>query len=102
MGAGYYRRVKETFIKSVAVSTAIATVGWFIIKFFPEVLLSIFGDNDPAMIEFACKTMRTFLGLVLVAGFYADVIALAIGVVLAAKELMALNRKIKSEEAASG
>lgn len=152
MGAGYYRRVRETFVKSVAVSTTISTIGWLIIKFFPEVLLSIFGNNDPAMIDFACKTMRTFLGLVLVAGFnivlggyfqatghavaafimsmsrqiiallpllfilplfwgldgilyagfYADVIALAIGVTLAARELVTLNKKIKSEESASG
>lgn len=148
MGAGCYRRVRETFVKSVIVSTAIATVGWLIITFFPDVLLSIFGNNDPAMIEFACKTMRIFLGLVFVAGFnivtgnyfqatghaaaalvmslsrqiiallpllfilplffglngilyagfYADAIALVIGVVLAFKEFKALNIKIKQEE----
>ncbi len=68
-GAGLYDRVKKTYIYSVVISTTISTIGWIFISFFPQIVLSIYGNNDPEMIDFACRAMRIFLGLVCVSGF---------------------------------
>lgn len=68
-GARNYKRIKQTYTYSVVAATTVSTIGWIMIRFFPEVLLSIFGNNDPEMIDYACKAMRTFLGAVFVAGF---------------------------------
>lgn len=68
-GAGNYKRIKQTYKYSVISSICVSTIGWILVAFFPEFVLSIFGKNDPAMIEYACKAMRTFLGAVFVAGF---------------------------------
>ena len=68
-GAGLYDRVKKTYIYSVVISTTISTIGWIFISFFPHIVLSIYGNNDPEMIDFAGRAMRIFLGLVCVSGF---------------------------------
>ncbi len=68
-GAEHYHRVKETYIKSVKAASIVSIVGWAIILFFPSAIMSIYGNNDPAMTDFACYAIRIFLGGVLCAGF---------------------------------
>lgn len=68
-GAHNYKRIKQTYTYSVIAATTVSTIGWILVTFFPEVMLSVFGNNDPEMIDYACKVMRTFLGAVFVAGF---------------------------------
>ncbi|MGN0383414.1 MAG: MATE family efflux transporter [Eubacterium sp.] len=68
-GAANYIRVKKAYIRSVALSTTISILGWLFIQFNPESILSIYGGKDPAMIDFACKSMKIFMGGVCAAGF---------------------------------
>ncbi len=68
-GAKKYKRVRSAYIKSVVAATTVSTLGWIVIQLFPDVLLSIYGDNDPVMKAFAVKAMRIFLGGFCVAGF---------------------------------
>jgi len=68
-GAEKYRRLKETYYKSAIAATIVAVIGWVLVVFFPRTVLSIYGNNDPVLFQFAEKTMRLFLGGVFVAGF---------------------------------
>lgn len=68
-GAGNHKRVRKTYLISVAAATVVSTVGWMLLELIPSTLLSIYGDNDPVMKEFAVKAMRLFLGGFCVAGF---------------------------------
>lgn len=68
-GAGFDRRVKETFQKAMAAATAVSIAGWLVCAVFPEMILRLFGMNHPAYIEFGIRCMRIFLLGMIVAGF---------------------------------
>lgn len=68
-GAGQYRRLKDTYWLSVISATVVSVIGWCMVMFFPDIVLSIYGKKDLSMINFAEKAMRLFLGGVFVAGF---------------------------------
>lgn len=68
-GANNPHRIKETYIKAVTMATIVATIGWLLCMLIPDVLLSIFGSNDPNFFAFAQKCMRLFMLGVFFAGF---------------------------------
>lgn len=68
-GARKYKRVRSAYLISTIAATIVSTVGWIAIELFPSTILSIYGDNDPVMKEFAVKAMKVFLGGFCVAGF---------------------------------
>ena len=61
MGAGNYKRVKETFIKAVLVSLSISIFFFIAFQFYPDNIILIFGSGDELYIEFARKYLRIFL-----------------------------------------
>lgn len=61
MGAGNYKRVKETFIKAVLVSLSISIFFFIAFQFYPDNIILMFGSGDELYIEFARKYLRIFL-----------------------------------------
>ena len=67
-GAGKLHRSKKTFILSATVCFIAATVGFIFFQFFPQVVISIFGSGEAGYEEFAEKTMRIFLSMLMLNG----------------------------------
>lgn len=67
VGAGNYKRVKETFRKCILATAAVGLIATVIFEFCPEAIINIFGSNsgNPALyMQFAVLTFRIFLSLV--------------------------------------
>jgi|SRR5690554_432090 len=60
-GAGQFKRVKDTLKIAVAAATILVTVGYIIIMFFPDRLISMFNPHDEEMIAFGVRAIRTFM-----------------------------------------
>ncbi len=68
-GAGNYRRVRRTYLTTIAITVAMSTVVWILFITVPQLFIDIFGDSNPQFNEFASKALRTYLGAVILAGF---------------------------------
>ena len=68
-GAGLEQRVKETYWKSAGAATVVSVIGWLGCMALPDVILRLFGMNDPAYLVFGVRCMRIFLFGMLAAGF---------------------------------
>ncbi len=67
-GAKQLHRSKETFKLSALICFAVAAVGFLVFQFAPQAVISIFGSGEPAYNEFAEKTMRIFLSMIMLNG----------------------------------
>ncbi len=67
-GANQWYRSKHTFKLSAGICLAVATVGFIIFQTVPQAIISIFGSGDAAYNEFAEKTMRIFLSMIMLNG----------------------------------
>lgn len=67
-GAKQYRRVKETYKKSVLYATAISTVACLCLEIFPHQILTIFGSNSQVFYDFAVQYMRIFMLMTFING----------------------------------
>lgn len=67
-GAQQWWRSKQTFKLSATVCLIVATVGFIIFQTVPQLVISIFGSGEPAYNEFAEKTMRIFLSMIMLNG----------------------------------
>ncbi len=67
-GANQWYRSKHTFKLSAGICLAVATVGFIIFQTVPQAVISIFGSGDAAYNEFAEKTMRIFLSMIMLNG----------------------------------
>ncbi len=63
-GAGNYRRVKETFLRILALTVLIGLVSTAIFEICPQLVIGIFGSGSALYDEFAQMTFRIFLSLV--------------------------------------
>ncbi len=68
-GAQNYRRVRQTYLRSILIGTIASSVAWLIFMLIPDVLIRSFGDNSPEFVAFGEIAFRTFLGALFVAGF---------------------------------
>lgn len=68
-GMGNALRIKKTYILTVAFATGVATLGWAISQFFPDVVLLAFGRSSQAFNDFTIKCTRVFLCGMFTAGF---------------------------------
>lgn len=68
-GAGNFKRVKETYIILVKMSTVVSIIGFIMFQFFPQAIINLFGKNDALYNEFALKSFRIFLMLCIFIGF---------------------------------
>lgn len=67
-GALKLHRSKKTFKISATVCFIVATVGFLFFQFCPQVVISIFGSGIKEYNEFAEKTMRIFLSMIMLNG----------------------------------
>jgi putative MATE family efflux protein len=68
-GAQHYKRVKQTYMRSVLIATIIAAGSWMLFLLFPEGIIASFGDNSPEFVDFGAIAFRLYLGAVCTAGF---------------------------------
>ncbi len=65
-GAKKYNRVKETYRTILAATLAVGIVSTLIFEICPQVIINIFGSgNDTLYLEYAIRTFRIFLSLVI-------------------------------------
>lgn len=69
IGAGKRHRVKELFTKLLISEAAVGAVGFVLVEFFPQQLISIFGAANESIYytEFAIKAFRIYLSMIILA-----------------------------------
>ena len=67
-GARQYHRVREAYMLAVKWNLVVSTIAFIAFQFFPQSIISLFGDGDELYFEFAVLFMRTYLFMVLVNG----------------------------------
>lgn len=69
MGAGLSRRVKELFTKLLTAEAVVGFVAFFIVEFFPNGLIGIFGAANESIYytDFAVRAFRVYLCMVVMA-----------------------------------
>lgn len=65
-GAGKLERVRETYRLTLGATLTVGAIATVIFQFFPQAVVSIFGAGNALYQEFAVKTFRVYLSLVLV------------------------------------
>lgn len=68
-GAKNYKRVKDTFIMLIKITTVVSVVGFIIFQFCPQLVINLFGKNNALYNEFALKSFRIYLMLCMFIGF---------------------------------
>lgn len=68
-GARKFDRVKQALTYAIMGATGIVTLGFIVVRLFPSQLISLFGENEPALIEFGAIALRTFLMFLPIIGF---------------------------------
>lgn len=67
-GARQYHRVREAYMLAIKWNLVVSTIAFIAFQFFPQSIISLFGDGDELYFEFAVLFMRTYLFMVLVNG----------------------------------
>ncbi len=60
-GARQYHRVREAYLLAVKWNLVVSTIAFIAFQFFPQSIISLFGDGDELYFEFAVLFMRTYL-----------------------------------------
>lgn len=94
-GAGNYDRVRQTYLLTVKIATAVSLVSFTLFYCCPQTLISIFGAESDLYNEFAVKAFRIFLMMTVTYGFMmaSGVFLQAIGKPLMAT-IVSLSRQI--------
>lgn len=59
-GAKQYHRANQTFLYSIFIASAILTIGFIFVEFFPETIISIF-NRDPELMNLTVNGIRVYL-----------------------------------------
>ena len=68
-GAGKLDRAKKTYFLAAGCSTLVMALGTVVFQLFPEQIIGIFGSESALYQEFAVKSLKIFLLLILLNGF---------------------------------
>ena len=68
-GAKKFDRVYEAYKKAAASAVLAIFAMWLVCQLFPEMILSLFGDEEAAFTEFAVHALRTVLLVTFLGGF---------------------------------
>lgn len=68
-GARQFKRLRKTYKMAAASATLSIFVFWIVCQFFPEQIISIFGNDNAAFSDFAVKCLRIYLFTIFFAGF---------------------------------
>ena len=69
LGARKYDRVRQTYLMAVSIATGSILIGWGICQLAPELVLSLFGEENQSFTDFAVRCLRIYLGGIFCAGF---------------------------------
>ena len=68
-GAKRYDRVIETYKRAVLIDVIVGAIGLLLIELIPGIIIKIFGTSaDPLYFDFARKTLRIFLSMIIAVG----------------------------------
>lgn len=67
-GAKQYERVKETYKKALLLNIIVATISLITFQVFPKYIIALFGSGNELYFNFAIKTMRIFLSMIIAVG----------------------------------
>ena len=68
-GAGKTARAQKTYLLAIVCSTIVMGLGTLLLQLFPDSIISIFGSESDLYREFAVKSLKIFLPLILLNGF---------------------------------
>jgi putative MATE family efflux protein len=66
-GAERYGRVKDTLKIAIFSAMALAILGFIIIEFFPQILISLFNKSDAVLIDTTVSGIRIYLSMIILA-----------------------------------
>lgn len=69
-GAKQYDRVKKTILNCIAISSIVMIIATIVFQLFPMSIVRIFGSETALYNEFAVKSFRIYLMLVILTGFH--------------------------------
>lgn len=69
-GAKNYRRVRETYKRSLLVALSLSAAGFILAMFFPHVLISPFINNDNKLFKMTINSAKIFFSMTLFMGFH--------------------------------
>ena len=67
-GAERYNRVKDTLKIAIFSAVALAILGFMIIEFFPQILISLFNKSDAVLMDTTVNGIRIYLSMIILAG----------------------------------
>lgn len=65
IGAKKFERVKSTFKLVIGLTVIVSIIATIVFELFPELIIKIFGSESELYMEFAVKTFRIFLSLII-------------------------------------
>ena len=68
-GARNFRRVKETYLKTIVIGLAVGVVGWACFQLFTQSIVNLFGQESELYNQFALKCFHIFLSAIFLTGF---------------------------------
>ena len=68
-GARNFRRVKETYLKTIVIGLAVGVVGWACFQLFTQSIVNLFGQESELYNQFALKCFHIFLSVIFLTGF---------------------------------
>lgn len=68
-GAKNFKRVKETYLKTIFISLAVGVVGWACFQFFTQPIINLFGQESDLYNQYALKCFHIFLAVIFLTGF---------------------------------
>lgn len=68
-GARNFRRVKETYLKTIVIGLAVGIVGWACFQLFTQSIVNLFGQESELYNQFALKCFHIFLAVIFLTGF---------------------------------
>ncbi len=67
-GAGHMDRIRKSYRLVLRSTLAVGIVSTLVFQLCPQVIINLFGAGEPLYMEFAIKTFRIYLSLILVTG----------------------------------
>ena len=68
-GAKNYKRVKGTYLRTVAVGLTLGIIGWACFQLFTQSIIDLFGQESELYNQYALKCFKIFLGVIFLTGF---------------------------------
>ena len=68
-GARNFRRVKETYLKTIIIGLAFGVVGWACFQLFTQPIINLFGQESDLYNQYALKCFHIFLSVIFLTGF---------------------------------